>query len=1063
MPRTPWPLLILATALGGCAADPSQPDDTADGVSDSDPTADTDGARPIDTDDSDGLLALGCDDLGVPTVALAPDPAEALSHAIRGRFPDTAPVLASACGGSFSESVVTFTAPTAGLWELTTDGPATTSDTQLSLRTTCDDVTELRCDLGGSGRHGSRVTVDALAGETFELVVQAASEPARGWQLTARAVDRLGALGDACDETVSCEAGSTCVGTTTPTCTAYDTPAVTDHTITWISTGTARHVLTGTDADADVAQVWLVRALAEDGEIYGDDPGEVPIRLGRDTWTLDEDAGTWQVVLDVDPNLFAFFVSPIVALDLTVEDAAGNRPTALRATYPAKPERTDVTEGEACDVVGFPRRCDNTTVCVDVGAGGTCIAPTAPTLTSATLAEARDGQYQITVEGEDATRDARRIRATVDFTDGAQRTYNLYFNDEGTTWDGDTYTASRTASFDGNSTEPTAVSVVVTDNKNLSTEPQDLAWPPTPLSVLASGESCVPDSDTSMCEDGLVCGLTLLGDRTCQTPAPPELYDVTLRYNPVTTWWEAQLDGADPNGDLVGANFAFFTPTYRRLEGQLAGGFVPSPVGDDFFVTTAFLEDLDPTQYTFVRVELADSTLRSEPILLPLQAELATGDTCTPDNLGPVCSLQDGLACGASATCETAASPTLTSVVAHRLNNGDLRLDFEGTDPNADAVDIVTTMIVDGEERGLNPPFTQPDSPILGETTFSSSMRYGGWASQGETVQVRLAVRDFTDRISNEITVTVPPIVALGATCSGDDTIDRCEDGSSCDAGTCQQHTPVLTEVTTTFDNAGRDLVVAIHGTDADGVLDEASLSFSGTGAGRSESVTIGRSYGLAHNLTWAGPDFLLEVYFPGWGGPDDASLDTVEVTVVDDADLTSNAASGPIAPTRNLGEACATDGSDHCQAGLVCTDSACAVDTTDPCAGASVIEASTAGQAIANGLRVPLDMTQGSAVAASTCGSAWSKAQGNEHVVRFVPDRTATLTVQSVTPDNDQIGVHVTEGQCVDPGHLLGCAKYDSAFTVEATQGVPLFLLVDTYYAHTGDVQLELTWPAAP
>ncbi len=1062
-----WWMLPLALAACDAGKDGTTDTDTAGDTAETDDTAsDTGTDTGADSDDTDVVPTLAtCAELGLVPATLSPIPGQRDSFAIRGRFADAAPTLAGQCGPGTAEQVVTFTAPSAGQWELTTDGPATTSDTLLSLRTACDDAAELACEVGGAGLHGARLVVDAAEGEVFEAVIHATDTVARGWQLTARQVTGVAQSGDACDVDISCVGGTTCVGIQTPVCVPMSTPAVTHHDIVWVSNHDARHTLTGTDADADVEQVWLVRALAEDGEIYGDDPGEVPIRLGRDTWTIDPDAGTFEVQIDVSPNLFAFFVTPIVSLDLTIEDAAGNRPTALRASYPTKPTASVAARDEACDAVGFPRACASDSVCIDSGTGGVCIEPTAPVLTAASIAEAADGAHRITVEGTDTTRDARRIRATVDFTDGGTRTYNLYFNDEGTTWNGDAYLAHRTASFYGNSSGPVGVSVEVWDNKSLISESIDLAWPPTPLTVLADGDACDPASDTAQCDEGLVCGPTLFRDMACQVPAPPELYDVRLRYNPTTTWYEAEIDGGDPNGDVYGANFAFTTADYRTLEGIYATSFNPAPVGDDFFVALAYLEDVAPSLYSYVRVELADATgLRSEPILLPLQSLLAQGDSCTPDDLGPLCALDADLACGLGMTCEVADAPVLTSAVAHRLNSGDIQVDIAGTDSNGDALDITTVMIVDGEERPINPPFYRPDPEIYGMTSFSGSLSFGNWATAGDVVEVQVQARDLTDRLSNAITVSVPPLVALGESCSGDDTIDRCEDGSSCDTGVCAQHTPVISQVETVFDNHGRDLLVRIHGADADRVLTEADLTFTGAASDRSENVVIGRTYGLAHDLFWTGDAFLLEVYLPEWGDADDAAHTAVSVTVTDDADIVSAAQSGAVLPTLNLGETCATDGStDRCQAGLTCTAASCSMDAADPCAGASVIEAATAGTPITDGLRVPLDMTTGSVVAETYCGSTYSRASGTEHVIRYVPNRAGTLTVQSVTPDNDQVFVSVSEGQCITPGAAIGCAKYDSAFTVQAQDGVPLFITVDTNYAHTGAVDLELTWASTP
>ncbi len=1063
--------LLAAASTFACA--PSEPTDTKNDdtdvvetddsdVADTDTTDDTDPDETDETDDTE-VQVISCADVGITPTVFAPSALDAASFAVRGRFPEAAPTLLASCAEGYAESVLRFVAPTTGLWELSTDGPGTTSATLLSLRDACDDLTERACDVEGAGRYGARVTAELTAGDAVIVVLQASTDAPRGWQLTARPVTAAAAIGDACDASVSCASGSSCVDTEpAATCVASTAPEITEHSIVWRSSHTARHTLSGTDADADVFDVWLVRALAEDGEVYGDDPGERPLRLAHDAFRIDPTTGTWTVGLDVSPNLFAFFVTPIVAFDIAIEDAAGHFSTDQRAFYPEIPTAETVLEHAACDLFGFPRACESTTVCVDDGSGvGVCTLPSAPVLTSASIAYGVDANYEITVVGSDATRDATAMKVLVTFDNATTKTYTLNFNDAGTTWTGDSFVARRAAAFYGSTALPVGASVWVTDKKTLASETLPLAWPPTAFTTLEAGEACTVGAETSACADGLVCGADLFGATTCAAPQAPELYAVDFSVNATTGWVEARIDGADLNGDVYGANFAFTTAEYRGLEGVRANSFVPAPGTSTFFETVAMIEDVHLQAYDYVRVELVDATgLRSNPILVPFQGESALDEWCAQGVLANLCDLNGGLACGMGDTCEVAEAPVVTQVVAHRLSEGDIGLDFAGSDANGDARDVSLAVDVDGELTELT-PFVLPTPGIFGLGTFEGAVTLKGWGTQGDAIAVRLQVRDLTDRQSTPITVIVPPIVALGGTCSGDDTVDRCEDGSSCDEGTCAQHTPQIVEVFTQDDNHGRDLLISVLGSDAEGVLKSAKLVFSGGGADEVKTLTVGSSSSYPHVLTWDDGDFLLEITVPGWGTETQAPRTGITVTLTDDVALQSEAVSGAILPVRNVGESCDTTGvEDRCQAGLMCDEGACVIDTADACAGIDVLDTLTHGHVVDDAIVVTLDMNAGTAVDEAFCPTAtYSKAKGPEHVVRFVPDRSGTLQIQSVTPDADQLFVRVVEGQCVDPALPLACARNDAATTVSAVEGVPLYIQVDTYYLASGRAELWLTW----
>ena len=97
--------------------------------------------------------------------------------------------LTSTCGPAYAEVVVRFTAPATGLWELTTDGPATTCPTLIDVRERCGDGSTLVCQRGGAGRYGARTAVRLDAAETVVVVIHATTNGTRGWQLVAREVE----------------------------------------------------------------------------------------------------------------------------------------------------------------------------------------------------------------------------------------------------------------------------------------------------------------------------------------------------------------------------------------------------------------------------------------------------------------------------------------------------------------------------------------------------------------------------------------------------------------------------------------------------------------------------------------------------------------------------------------------------------------------------------------------------------------------------------------------------------------------------------------------------------
>lgn len=1027
-----------------CGTTDSTSTDTGDDTSTPEDSADTgDSGTPVVFD--------SCDDLGLSTVDLTAAGADAAGRYVAfGRFEAGNGDLAPSCApGRGPEAIATFTVPTTGAWHLTTDGPGTGSETTLSLRTACDDRAELACDARGAGRYGATLVTEATAGD--ELVVVVDGIPgARGWQLTATPVTGEAGEGETCSPFTPCETGFTCAGEApATTCIAYAAPEVTSHTFGWTTRDFVAHRFEGTDADMDVEHLWLLGAVAEDGEVYGDDPGEDPIEL-RFT-SLTQRDGAFVATSDLFVNGFAYFVSPIVEITYGLEDERGHRTVLDAVDIPLRPEQATAALGEACDLTGFPTSCASGSTCQADGAGATCQTPVAPVLDGVEILFAQDDDITLRFTGSDADLDARGVKIQAVQVDGTRpRVITSYFNDAGTTWTGTSFVADRSLSIYVANGPIDSLEITLFDRANNEAPMTTVDWVDVPVQVLAADAACVPDSEVGVCDEGLMCSPVITGGTTCQAPSAPVLYSATFEVDPVTTWLMVTVDGWDLNGDLDNVIFMFSGPYGRYPEAFRWNRMVPSPKGQQFFLSTGPLEDVPLSALTHVDVFLQDEAdLESNVLTVPLVGVGQVGDLCDRESTGFVCDPAGGLTCGVGGTCEVNEAPEVTGLVARRLNDTDVRIEVSFSDANADAWDGVVTVHRDGVTTDVIPRYTLFDSEIYGLTSGTTELTLLNWARDTTEMSVDVAVRDLPGLYGTPMTVVVPPIVDVGGTCSGDDTVDRCTDGSSCDEGVCVEHAPTLDSVELTFEDHGRTAVFTMTGSEADGDLDRVLLEGSdGLGGTWTHDAVPGRSYGDQVTVTWDGTDFTAVVRALGWGDAETGGLIEVTATLEDARDDASAPLTVDVPTTSNLDEVCDDSGIDsRCQAGLTCDEGACVTDTTDACAGIDLDDLATAASEIDGDLVASFDLTGLTGLAEPNCASNFSFARGGEHAFVWTAPRDGTITAQTSVGQGD-VGVWIHLGQCVDPGEHLDCGQYGNAAEAEVFEGDTLYFVLDAFYS---------------
>ena len=753
--------------------------------------------------------------------------------------------------------------------------------------------------------------------------------------------------------------------------------------------------------------------------------------------------------------------SDVASFDVRVLDANGTPSAPATITYAAAPERVDVGEGDACDVGNYPARCTGDFVCSDDGAGGTeCATAEAPVFDSLTVNRLPDGDIEIVGSGTDANFDARRFRATVTFDDEStwdSPNLNFFTNpDQNTTWDGTRFTANRRFTATSGEATPVEVEVFVRDNENLDSGTLTGAIPAPPAFVdLVAGDACDPvDESFSACAEGLACSPDLVtGGHSCAANRAPQLFDATL-------WQDTPenagfvFDGADLDGNLDRWEMLFWGPNGKVGKGgPVRLGLLPNPEGLAFFQTEGLLEDFALSNFQMVQVQLEDSEgEKSAWLTVPLAAILNAGEACAPADPSTVCDPLAGLACGTSNVCETAEAPTVTSVVAHRIDETTITLDIEGADVNADAYDLVYTYILDGEANEYVSAYRQVPVEIIGEETFSFTYEQEYWEyADAEVFEVEVAFIDLTGRTGAATRVTIPEIIEEGGTCSGDDTMDRCATGTGCDNGTCVAHPPTVDGVEATFVDNGRTLEVTVTGVDADLDVTGFELAFTGGASDLTvDSVVDGNAYrDLVPEMTWDGTAYTAVHRFEGWGLEDERDHDLLTVTAEDAYENTASSMTA-LLPTQLFDEVCDVDGTDdRCGPGLTCdgTDEVCVNDDADVCAGLPTSNLSEVGTGDGNG-GMSWSYAIGGISGATNLfeeGCEFSSgARGDERVFRWMAPITGTVdAVLTVTAGT--VHFHYAADTCADPAGTDDCVQRNAyTHTIDVVQDQEVFFLLD-------------------
>ncbi|MCB9662482.1 MAG: hypothetical protein H6732_00055 [Alphaproteobacteria bacterium] len=1057
------PLLALAV---GCAPAPDAActpgeagcpvSDTDDGPVDTDdsPVDTDDGSVDTDAPDDTGPTApviRTCTELGItPTSLDAAGPDAQGRFLAWGAFPTDDGTLSASCGGAPGpQAVLTFAVPTSGTWHFTTDGAGTTTEATISLRSACDDLAELACDAQGAGALSSTLVHEAMAGEVLTVLVQGGS-PGRTWQLTAAPVGREAAVGEACGEAAPCASGSACLPGDAPVCVAFEAPEVSTHTARYVANDEVLHTITGTDADGDVERLWILRVDHVEGHVWGDDPGETPVLV--ETADLVQADGrftfTWQ------QYVHGFLSSPqyVAAVTLGVEDHAGHRTILPSLALPVEPEATTVAAGETCSADGYPIRCAKGSTCQDLGQGPVCADPLPPVLTSAELVLRDDRDFAVRVQGTDADLDTSGMRLVFDMVDGGQRKLNsVYFTDDATTWTGSAFVATRKATVSASWGEVAQVTVKLFDGAGLESDTVTLPWTEVPRGVLAEGEACTPDDDLAACDTGMVCGPALQGGTACKQPTAPHVFAVDFK--PSVIWpfpsTDVRVDGADLDGDVKMVTLTFSNASGRTTQYLPANRMVPSPRGKAFFRGTGPLEDFDPAPFSHVEVDLADDEgLRSAPLTVQLALPLPEGEGCERTDVSTICDLEAELTCGLSGVCEQNEAPRIVTAVAHRLGDKDVAVELTVADTNADAFDLRVEVQRDGEPFTLRGAYQTFPEPVYGELQATRTVSFPSLAQGDEALVLRLTPRDLPGLLGAPVDVVVPPLAQTGETCSGDDTVDRCVAGSSCDAGTCVEHDPTLDAFALTFPSPGRAAVFTLTGVDPDHDLDDVFVhGADADGTAWTHEAKVGRSYGDQVEVTWSGDTYTAVVRVPGWGGTETTDLLSATAWVGDARDALSPTADVVIPATRNLDEACdVTGSSSRCQAGLACDAGTCVVDAFDACGGLEVGDLAADGTAVEGTLRYAVDLDGLPSLAEPTCKYAYSPARGGEAAVVWTAPQTGTVDVWVEVPTGTDLGVFVTSGQCVDPDAALTCAQRGEHTTVDVTAGETLYFTLDAF-----------------
>jgi len=1113
--RTQLLVLALGAVLFGCKGGDDPIDDTGDVIDDTGDTEDTEDTGPVASYCGDGVVDDGeqcdegaansadgdcstdctwngwvtCDMLTGPILTLdTTTPQPDGTYHINGRFEGKV-LLGTACDGDPNYNVVVqFTLPEAGSYLVSTANPGTTSATDLSLRTDCDDRAELSCNVANADTAGAAQAwiMEGQAGDTYVALIELVDGEPRGWHLSVTPIEGMALVGDSCDTEYPCADGSICTGEEgTATCVTAAAPTLTSSSVAQVGYYDYRITVTGTDPNHDVVSLVIPSFTDNYGDIWGDDDSEAPIEVRDPGLTWDGDTFTFAYVESI--ALFDTGLGDIVDIDFQVVDRTGAASNAVTVVYPEFAENEMMSYiGDACDMciecegnnVGYPRYCDPNPH-ADPADAGTQIVGLVCTWddlagTGASCQDRNDNPAPVmdggemswmgpdallTLRGYDTSHDTGiYAHITAVYTDGSTAGLGKnYLSD--ITWDIGDFVA--TGSFDTSALdgEVDHLEVLVEDKGNPSAttaDPMIIDWvdPIAPVEV-GYNEACDLHGWETTCEEPWVCGPTLSGIPACGESDAPVLYTASGTYvggffASMTFAFEAEDPNADWGAFVVeeptGKPWAFAHDSY-----DLA--WSPSPFGMQSYSGEATLGFANWIYRVWV--EDADGNASNTKVVMgiPTQAEGEECNTgicsffgCSPPE--SYCDIEGGLTCsnregddGIVQVCETAEAPVLDSVEVRRLDSDSFQVDFTGSDPNGDASAVI---LVQDEDGVVTNPNVNIDyqTPVYGVTEFAA--RFTGTITNPfaeTTLEIRLKDWGFLE--SNALSVTVPPILEAGEECSDDDLVDQCWEGSECIDGTCFAYEPAVATAELAFQNHGRDVVVTVTGFD-DKTGSEIQLKKAYVTLG---GVTFEKSLNK-YNVTWDGNEFTFTVDAKGVGTGLLVGEQFVQVRVVDLGGFEDTGLFF-LTPQKGLGDDCDPDGiEDMCHAGLVCDTGTCVNDLEDPCAGIPLT--------IAEADLVPIDTSTGTKVEEypyyATCGSESNKPNGKEVAIEYVATQDGTLVI-TTTDDPSDGYVHpgylfARFDQCVNTDAVGECSNLSgntNTVSVDVLSGDLLYIVVDS------------------
>ncbi len=1039
-----------------------------------------------------------CDMLTGPVVTLGSADAQpdGTWH-VAGRFTGALALTVDCADDATHNVAVAFEVPEAGSYLVSTANAGNEGATVLSLRTDCDDRAELTCGaLNAPVAGGSQAFIeDAEAGASYVALIALADGDPGGWHLSLTPIDSVAALGDACDALNPCGEGLVCSsGEALDTCTTNTAPTLTSATLTQIDTYDYRLTVHGSDPNRDLAGLRVPLFEDDMGDTWGDDPGEDPVVLDAPTVTWNGDAFT--AVTVVSTSFYATGMGTTTTMDVSAVDRAGLHSAAVSVTYP-EPTSNALQNyiGDACDMCvdcqntsGFPRYCNPNThndpadASVQIPALSCTWDDDTHTTASCEDRSFNDapvpGVVHMYWEGTAArlhveaydTRHLNGMNAevTVVFVDTTTLTLpNVFLGTY--TWDRGQFVGTGPVNTTSVTKEVSHLSVRLVDqgNPKAASEAFDVPWVPYAAPVeVGQGEVCDLRGWEQTCAAPYVCSPTLSGVPGCALSQAPELYAMSGSFSSGTMTFDFQA--ADANADWHGLQIE--TTQYPPFVLE-ASTWTPDTFGRQTWTGQTFA--MFGTWLYETRVADRDGNL-SNPMIAMGAAPLAAGAACSTTGGGachplfgcPVptdyCDVAAGLTCsnrqgleGTEKVCEEAVAPSLDSVVVKRTGNKKYTVDFTGKDPNGDASKIVVVQIEDGVETV---PSLQIDNsvPINGSTSFSGRFTNGANGSIANPlaeVKLRIKLKDWAFLSSNELEVTVPPIIEAGDTCSNDDTVDRCWDATECQDGTCFVYEPQLAAATVSYERYGRDARVTVKGYDDKTGTSHQLKTVSVTLAGTTVSKNLPTSGGNAP--VWSGNEFTVFVVVPNVGAGPLAGEQFVTASVVDAGGFEGRGTY--FFPTnRHWGESCDPLGEyDRCIAGTFCAAGTCENDystTQSTCAGSTLI--------VADGDTVQYDISALTTVnyedypGYASCGSTTNRPNGRDIAVAYTATQDGTLTIRSTDGGSGTLTpgyLFVRFDHCTDYDAVVACSNLSTttggsanAVTIDVLEGETLFVTVD-------------------